>query len=435
MNYKQKKRKENFLRTNNPNSTKGDDIYDPVSSQQVSEERKLTPKEIDVMHYDFGFNKNLLNEICSSALKAGFTLDSGNEKLDEMILKRFENLQCKDYIIQLLENGLKDGIAFLYPITEGLNLSTGEPLELRKIKKIEDFNIFYAKDIATLERQMDKMKPFYSRIKKMTLLNPYGEVPSVLIDSSWIVPYEPYPRPDKYTTNSKTYGDSFYKSIWDLLIVKDNGIWSAGQIAYSMLLKILKISDIGKLERKLNEIGKNKYLQKKELELNTSTLALIGKDDEIQSLNFTSGLNIEQIKDYIYDEISIALRIPKSKLLGTQQGALASAKEDSNRWYEYIENFQQDQLDEILRRVIDMLYAEQGHYDVNYNITFNSIRTIDRKEEAEIEKIEAETIKINIEGLALIQRQITGVDLDMNTITNLKDKLLENIKGKLDGQE
>lgn len=150
-------------------------------------------------------------------------------------------------------------------------------------------------------------------------------------------------------------------------------------------------------------------------------------------MNFTSGLNIEQIKDYIYDEISIALRIPKSKLLGTQQGALASAKEDSNRWYEYIENFQQDQLDEILRRVIDMLYAEQGHYDVNYNITFNSIRTIDRKEEAEIEKIEAETIKINIEGLALIQRQITGVDLDMNTITNLKDKLLENIKGKLDG--
>ena len=99
MNYKQKKRKENFLRTNNPNSTKGDDIYDPVSSQQVSEERELTPKEIDVMHYDFGFNKNLLNEICSSALKAGFTLDSGNEKLDEMILKRFENLQCKDYII------------------------------------------------------------------------------------------------------------------------------------------------------------------------------------------------------------------------------------------------------------------------------------------------------------------------------------------------
>ena len=52
MNYNQKKRKENFLRTNNPNSTKGDDIYDPVSSQQVSEERKLTPKEIDVMHYD-----------------------------------------------------------------------------------------------------------------------------------------------------------------------------------------------------------------------------------------------------------------------------------------------------------------------------------------------------------------------------------------------
>lgn len=426
-----KAKRQNFMRANNPNSTKGDNIYDVISSQEVPEERKLTQKDIDVIHYDYAFNKNLLNEICSSSIKAGFKLDSGNEQIDNKVLERFEKLQCKDYVVELLENGLKDGIAFLYPITEGLNLETGKPLELRKIKKILDFNIFYARDIAVMERQMDKMKPFYSLISNATLRNTYGEIPTVLIDKSWLITYEPYPRPDRYTTNSSAYGDSFYKSIWDLLIVKDNGIWSAGQIAYSMLMKILKIADVGKLERKLEEIGKNKYLQKKEMELNTSTLAIIGKDDEIQSLNFTSGLNIEQIKNYIYDEISLATRIPKSKLLGSSQGALASAKEDSNRWYEYIENFQTDQLDEILRRILDLLYAEQGYYDINYQIIFNSIRATDKKEEAEILKIEAETNKIQIEALTILQKQITGIDIDINTINNLKDKLLENIKGRL----
>lgn len=427
-----KAKRQNFLRSDNPNSTKGDDIYDAVASQKTTQERKLSQKEIDVVHYDYAFNKNLLNEICSSALKAGFNLDSGNESIDKKVLERFEKLECKDYIVELLENGLKDGICFLYPITEGQNLETGKPLELRRINKIVDFNIFYARDILTMKRQMDKMKPFYSLIDNVNLRNQYGEVNSVLIDSSWLTIYEPYPRPDRYTNNSTMYGDSFYKSLWDLIIVKDNGIWSAGQIAYSMLTKILKVADIGKLERKINEIGKNRYLQKKEMEFNTSTLAIIGKDDEMESLNHTSGLNIEQIKNYIYDEWAIATRIPKSKLIGASQGALASAKEDSNRWYEYIENFQTDQLDEILRKVLNLLYAEQGQYDVNYTITFNSIRATDKKEEAEIEKIEAETTKIQVETLIALQKQISGVDVDINTLNKLKETLLENIKGKLD---
>ncbi len=164
-----KSKKQNFLRSQNIHSTKGDNIYDSVTSQKPIKERKITQSEIDIMHNDYSFNKNLLNEISSSAIRKGFSIDSGNQEIDKKVMQRFKDLECGDYIVSLLENGLKDGIAFLYPVMEGINLVTGEKLELNKIKKIIDFNIFYARDINTIYRQMDKMIPHYSECQKLFL--------------------------------------------------------------------------------------------------------------------------------------------------------------------------------------------------------------------------------------------------------------------------
>ena len=58
-----KNKKQNFLQSDNPNSTKGDTILDPVASQIVGEERRLQQKEIDVMHNDYAFCKRILREL------------------------------------------------------------------------------------------------------------------------------------------------------------------------------------------------------------------------------------------------------------------------------------------------------------------------------------------------------------------------------------
>jgi phage-related protein (TIGR01555 family) len=423
-----KNKKQNFLQSDNPNSTKGDTILDPVASQIVGEERRLQQKEIDVMHNDYAFCKRILREIAGASLKSGFIVKSGNEELDLKVMKRFTELECSDYIVELLINGLKDGICFMFPIIEGPNLETGKELDLRKINRIRDINLFYARDINQIQRQMDKTIERYGECKNIDFKNSYGKVQNVKIDSSWIITYEPYPRVDKYTPLSSEYGDSFYKALWDLLIVKDNGIWSVGQLAYAMLLKKLKIGDQTKLDSILNRIGKDKYQVKKEMEINSSTLITLGANDDLQSVGFTQGLNIKDLKDYIYNELSAALGIPMSKLVGSSQGALASAKEDSNRWYEYIEAFQKDNLDEILRKVIKLLYAEQKKYDIEFELEFNSIRAVDEKEKAEIGKIEAETLKINVEALIQMQKMIEGFEIDKATLESLKDSLLNKIK-------
>ncbi len=425
---KGKGKKENFFRSSNPASSKGDNTLDPVSSQKLLEERIITQKEIDILYWGQGFAKRILNDIASSSIKSGFKINSGKKDIDEKVMKRFKELECSDYLMRLLEYGLKDGIAFMFPILEGLPLVTGEPLELKKIRKIRDFNIFYARDIITIERQMDKMGEQYGTCKNVQFRNQFGKVSTVKIDSSWLTGYEPYPRVDRYTSNSIQYGDSFYKRLWDLLIIKDSGIWSAGQMAYAALLKILKIGDQTKLDSVLNRIGKDKYRAKKEMEINSSTLLVTGKDDELEVPNMSQGIDWDKLKNYIYSEISIDTGIPMSRLTGSAQGALASAKEDSKKWYEYIENFQQDNLDEILRNILKLLYAELKVYDAEFELEFNSIRSVDEKEKAEIEKIEAEALKITVEALVQTEKMIEGFEIDKATLESLKDSLLDKIK-------
>ena len=122
----QKKRvkRENFLKSTDSNSTKGDSYLDPVVSQKVGQELRLSQHDIDVAFYDYGFNKRLIEEIAGDSLKAGFKVISGNDDLDQKIMKRIEELEIKDYLVDLLKYGLKDGIAFMFPILKGYNLET-----------------------------------------------------------------------------------------------------------------------------------------------------------------------------------------------------------------------------------------------------------------------------------------------------------------------
>ena len=413
-------KRENFMRSDNPASTKGS-IYDPVSSQTTGSELVLTQQQIDVLYNDNAFCKRLIRDIAKDSIKSGFKVMTGDTE-DEEIMKRWEELELSDYVVDLLTYGQKDGIAFLYPVLEGTKLETGEELNLNSVNKILDFNLFYARDLNTMNRQLDKVKPMYGYISSCEFKNTYGEVTNLKIDGSWLTEYEPYKRDDKFNKTGKEYGDSFYKGIWDLLVVKDNGIWSVGQLAYAMLLKVLKIGDQNQLNNIINEMGKDKYQKKRELEINTSTLSIIGKDDSIEGVNFTSGLNIKDLKEYIYEEISMATSIPLSKLKGAASGALASSTEDSKRWYEYVEGFQSDDLDQIIRQLIKLLYAEKGKYDQDFKIVFNSIRTVDKKEAAEIGKLEAEQLKILGETL---------VNLNNNVKDNDIATLLEDFKGKL----
>lgn len=426
----QKKRvkRENFLKSTDSNSTKGDSYLDPVVSQKVGQELRLSQHDIDVAFYDYRFNKRLIEEIAGDSLKAGFKVISGNDDLDQKIMKRIEELEIKDYLVDLLKYGLKDGIAFMFPILKGYNLETGQKLEIRKIDKIVGFNIFEARDIISLNRQMDKLLAKYGTIKLAEFKNPYGNPSSVKIDSSWLTIYEPILRYDKYTSSSIEYGDSFLKSLWDSLTIKDNAAWSVGQIAYTLLLKVLKVGS----QDNLNKIKqKSNFRTKKEMEINSSTLAIIGKDDELELIGNMQGLKISELKDYIFSELSANTGIPVSKLLGSASGALASAEEDSKRWYEYIEKFQTDHLDELIRQVVKLLYAEAEQPEIEFKIEFNSIRVMTDLEKAEYEKVKAETLKSKVDTIINLTRQVEGIEMSADEFKNIRDELLKDIKADL----
>lgn len=419
---RKEKKKNSFMRSENPNSSKGT-IYDPVASQRPTAETILTQREIDILYYDNRFCRRILEDIARTSVKSGFRVKIGDNTYDEDIVKRWAELELDDYVTELLTHGQKDGISFLYPvITARGEIETKDKLDYGKISTIEGFNLFYADDLVNMSRQLDKFRTNYGYINWCEFSNVTGETSVVRVDSSWLIDYEPNRRHDKFMQQGVSFGDSYYKSIYDLLIVKDSGIWSAGQLAYAMLLKVVKFGDQSRLDQILKEMSKDKFKVKMETEINSSTLLMMGKDDEVSGVSFGSGINLKDLKEYIYEEIALATGIPLSKLKGSAAGALASSTEDTKRWYEYIEGYQVDQLDEIIRRLISMLYAEKGKANQKFEIEFNSIRKLDEKEMAEINKLRAETLKLEIDAL---------INLSNNQKDDELSKMIENLKDKI----
>ena len=167
------------------------------------------------------------------------------------------------------------------------------------------------------------------------------------------------------------------------------------------------------------------------MELNSSTLAIIGKDDELELLGNMQGLKITELKDYVFSELSANTGIPVSKLLGSASGALASAEEDSKRWYEYIEKFQTDHLDELIRQIVKLLLAEEKREDIEFKIEFNSLRTMSDLEMAEYEKLKSETLKNKIDTIINLSRQVEGIEISADEFKNIRDELLRDIKADL----
>ena len=167
------------------------------------------------------------------------------------------------------------------------------------------------------------------------------------------------------------------------------------------------------------------------MEINSSTLAIIGKDDELELIGNMQGLKISELKDYIFSELSANTGIPVSKLLGSASGALASAEEDSKRWYEYIEKFQTDHLDELIRQVVKLLYAEAEQPEIEFKIEFNSIRVMTDLEKAEYEKVKAETLKSKVDTIINLTRQVEGIEMSADEFKNIRDEPLKDIKADL----
>jgi len=220
---------------------------------------------------------------------------------------------------------------------------------------------------------------------------------------------------------SSPLGLPIHVPLWTVIQLIGNIEWSSGQIAYNMATRVLKSDEIlGDIEQR------NAFMRQIENEMNSLSFFAIGKEEDLRTASNNPG-DLSWLINFAWDCAAAATRINKSRLLGTQAGALASADTDMKRYYEWIRSRQEMWLKPQLRRFVAMTLAtdslstgqsatgkivisfkrllgkeRKAKTGDSFRLVFNSPESQTSKEEANVKVREADALQRRAEAFKFL---------------------------------
>ena len=412
------------FRSTAKNSTKGTKL--DTLNRQMAVKRELNDKYIDNLLSSNELAKNLLTAPIEDSLKNNFEINFlRNEKEDiklrDQVFAIMDELNFIEKLKELLVESRKRGYALFYYIYNDRENKTGSLPSANS--EIIGINILTKQDISEIKLEQSKLKINYGEIKSLKISD---KTDDYIIETVEINP-ERVELAYQNRTKDKI-GTTIFNQLVDRIIIQDTTEWSIGQLIYRAVFLQMKTD-----ESTLNKIEKT-GIAFKENEINTSTVAFIGKDDEISSVNSTAGLDPEKYLNSAATILSMHTNIPKQRLMGNALGAIAGAEEDAKKYAEYLTRFFNAFAVPIINGFIDKILNQLGLTDVVYYVYLESLLEKDDLKEAQTEEAEA---KATNEKLKVIEETITVMNkVGLNPTSDEVQKLIEQIKTgeKLTGQ-
>ena len=171
---------------------------------------------------------------------------------------------------------------------------------------------------------------------------------TVIVDATRALHFQTRPRV------SSRWGLPVHVPLWSVIQLITNLEWSAGQVAFNMATRVIKSDEmVGDLEQRVD------FAAGYESEVNTLSSVILGKDESMSTASSNPG-DLSWLSQLTWDIAAAATRVNKTRLLGTQAGALASADTDMKRYYEWIGSRQELWLRRPLRHLSALILSTES---------------------------------------------------------------------------
>jgi len=189
-------------------------------------------------------------------------------------------------------------------------------------------------------------------------------------------------------TEDEDWGRSAYQRYKQLFQYFDNASWSLGQVLYQLVFKVYK-TDLEQMDDEKEEKIKGRL----EKAWTQGTLAIIdsggdGEGEESIEIPSTSQnvSGLEDMLEFLKDQVSMATRIPKSVLFGAQSGTLSASETDAMSYFNRIKGLQETYLREKVAKLVRYLMKQEDRDpdSFEWEINFNPLWSLDQMTESEI---------------------------------------------------
>ena len=403
--------KQNFFESRGTNSTKGKFGEDVLSNQSIKNKQKLSDTEINDLLASNELARIVLEAPVLDTFKNGLTVtvtDSKGmiiEKQTNKLNKRLEELEFLRKLQELLISSRRYGFATMFmAVKEKVGKTTSSPLSDNYT--ILGFNIITKDNIRSVSKNTDVLDPKFNEVTELritpkrraqaehrvfetavfsTAKLDFVRDQEAIIHPSRMIFSEEFAKPGEL-------GMSIFQQLYDRFVIFDTVEWSIGQLIYRINFLVYSTS-------KQNAEGLSKRgISHMEQEINSSTLAVIGKDDELKSVDTSRGVDPEQYINGAGTILSIHTNIPKQRLIGNSSGAIAGAKEDAKKYSEYLKRLFTAKISRIATDMVNKVAKEQG-IKGNVVVELPELTEMDSKENAELQLLNGQIVEQNLKLL------------------------------------
>ena len=403
--------KQNFFESRGTNSTKGKFGEDVLANQSIKNKQKLSDNEINDLLASNELARIVLEAPVLDTFKNGLIVkvtDSKGmiiEKQTSKLNKRLEELEFLRKLQELLISSRRYGFATMFmAVKEKVGKTTSSPLSDNYT--ILGFNIITKDNIRSISKNTDVLDPKFNEVTELritpkrraqaehrvletavfsTAKLDFARDQEAIIHPSRMIFSEEFAKPGEL-------GMSIFQQLYDRFVIFDTVEWSIGQLIYRINFLVYSTS-------KQNAEGLSKRgISHMEQEINSSTLAVIGKDDELKSVDTSRGVDPEQYINGAGTILSIHTNIPKQRLIGNSSGAIAGAKEDAKKYSEYLKRLFTGKISRIATDMVNKVAKEQG-IKGNVIVELPELTEMDTKENAELQLLNGQIVEQNLKLL------------------------------------
>lgn len=367
-------------------SSKGT-VKDPLNRQNNLERRYFSDRQISEIYAVNGMFANLVDIPAEDATREWIEIENVEQELAEQILNKLSNLGAQNVFQEAFkfERLRGDGLVSVGASQQG-PWDISDPIDVKRLKDVAYLHPFSGQKLVNYLREDDVFSPGYGEIEYYEISDSRG---THLVHSSRLLHLVTRQIEDEIR------GVPLLEKVYDLLLVFDNALWSTGQMMYSMSHKRLKTDGVDFNDKDLRQRMQNEL----EFEFNTLSLAIIGKEDDLEYIGPKISIPLKDMYDFCWEMLSCVSRMPKSHITGQPQGTVTGAQFDTLLYYMRIAGMQESYLRAQLEYVIDLNFwasdsgVGNGSIDpgkVPYQMKFRPLWRVDDKTDAEIRKIAAD---------------------------------------------
>lgn len=359
--------------------------------------QRLTNDILADIERGYGLAKKIIKRPALDMIRKGWVYENDHEN---EVVKAYKKIGVFQKIKRALELDRQfGGSALIVGVDDGGSFE--DPMHLQKIKKIDFIRVVGANDIeidrrdivADTESKMYK-KPLFYRIRKVDGTGSYK------VHYSRIHLFYGEEVTRESTPINKGFGDSVIQSTYDSLLRLLGGYSSSQDIISDFIQTVLKDDQ---LQSNLMN-GKEKAILDRlnTLDMGRSTMntVLLGKGEEYtKSASSVGGLS--DLLDSFAIFVSAESGIPVTLLMGrSPAGQNATGAADFQSYYDMIEGLQMEKLYTCVNWLTE-IFIQTGDVTLSIDelgeLIFNKLKTLSEKEQAEVQKLNAETDKLMIE--------------------------------------